>query len=170
MMAAMMGGGGQGRWNLSINHTVRLNETVLLAPGGTRLDLLGGDALVGPGIGRHYLELEGGSFYRGIGLRFNGNWSAPTHVRSSGAPGASDLRFGSVFKLDLRLFANLGQQAKLVKAMPFLKGARIGVEIENLFNSRSRVTDANGATPLSYQPDLIDPRGRVIRFEMRKTF
>jgi hypothetical protein len=32
------------------------------------------------------------------------------------------------------------------------------------------VRDANGATPLSYRPDYIDPQGRVIRLSFRKLF
>ena len=97
-------------------HTVRFDETVLVAPGGPRLELLDGDALAGPGVARHAIELEGGGFYKGFGLRLNGNWAAPTRVRGSGLAGASDLRFGSTFKLDLRTFVNFDQQRKLVNA------------------------------------------------------
>ncbi|MGE3691251.1 MAG: TonB-dependent receptor [Novosphingobium sp.] len=169
-MAAMMGGGGRGRWNLSIFHTLRIEETVLVAPGGPQLNLLDGDPLVGPGIGRHYIELEGGGFYRGIGLRLNGDWSAPTRVRGSGLPGSSDLRFGSTFKLQVRAFVNFDMKPKVLKSLPFLKGSRLALQVENIFDSRQRVTDATGAVPLSYQPDLIDPRGRVIELDFRKMF
>ena len=170
MMGGGRGGGGQGRWNLSVFHTIRFDETVTIAPGGPVLDLLSGDALTGGGVSRHSLEVEGGAFYKGFGLRFNGNWAAPTRVRASGLPGASDLRFGSKFDLDLRAFVNFDQQAKLIKSVPFLKGSRLTLEVENLFDSRQRVTDATGVVPLSYQPDLIDPRGRVIGIEFRKQF
>ncbi len=169
-MMAMMGGGGQGRWSLSIYHTIRFSEQVLVAPGGPLLDLLGGDALIGGGVARHTLEMEGGGFYKGFGLRFNGNWAAPTNVRASGTPGSSDLRFGAVFKLDLRLFAELSQKRQLVKAIPFLKGARMSLVADNVFDSRQRVTDANGAVPLSYQPDYLDPRGRFLGIDIRKMF
>lgn len=165
----MFGGGQQqqqGRWNLSVFHTVRFDETVRIAPGGPELNLLEGDALSGGGVSRHSLEVEGGAFYRGLGFRFNGSWAAPTHVRSL----TSDLRFGSAFKVDLRAFVNFDQKPKIVKAVPFLKGARLSLEIDNLFNARQRITDANGNVPLSYQPDLVDPRGRVIGIDFRKQF
>jgi hypothetical protein len=42
--------------------------------------------------------------------------------------------------------------------------------VDNLFDSRQRVTDATGTVPLSYQPDLLDPQGRVIGLEFRKQF
>ncbi len=163
-------GNGQGRWSLSLYHTVQFSNRVTVAPGGPVLDLLSGDALSGGGTARHSLEFEGGAFYRGIGLRFNGNWTAPTHVRGSGAPGAADLRFGALTKVSTRLFADLGQQKRLIEAVPFFKGARLSLKIDNLFDSRQRVTDANGVVPVSYQPDLLDPQGRVLGIEFRKQF
>jgi iron complex outermembrane recepter protein len=164
------GGQQQGRWNIAIYHTVRFDETVLVAPGGPSLDLLGGDALSGGGVSRHALEIEGGAFYKGTGFRLNGTWSAPTEVRGSTMLGTSDLRFGSLFKLNLRVFANLEQQKWLVDSSSFFKGARLSLSVDNLLNSRQRVTDGTGQVPISYQPDLIDPRGRVIGLELRKQF
>ena len=165
-MMAMMGGGGgngQGRWSLGLFHTVQFDSTVLVAPGGPVLDLLNGDALSGGGTPRHTLELNGGAFYRGFGTFFNGSWSAPTHLRSAG----NDLRFGSVTKFNINLFADLSQQFKQSK---LAKGARLSLRFENLFDSRQKVTDASGAVPLSYQPDYMDPRGRVVELELRKMF
>lgn len=171
-MGGGRGGGqpGAGRWNVSLYHTVQFYDRVTVAPGGPVLDLLGGDALNGGGVARHSLEFEGGGFYRGVGLRFNGKWTAPTNVRSSGAVGSNDLRFGALTKINLRLFADLGQQAGLVKDHPFFKGARISLKVDNLLDQRQRVTDASGAVPISYQPDLLDPKGRVIGIEFRKQF
>jgi iron complex outermembrane recepter protein len=166
MMAMMGGGGGQGRWNIALYHTVRLGERVLIAPGGPQLDLLAGDALSGGGVSRHALEFEGGLFHKGKGLRFNGSWTAPTHLRGSGLPGSSDLRFGSVFNVDLRAFIDLGQVSKAA----FLKGFRVALTADNLFDSRQKVTDGSGATPLSYQRDYMDPRGRVLGIDLRKAF
>ena len=169
-MMGMFGGGGPGRWNLSVYHTWRFAETVLVAPGGPVLDLLGGDALTGGGVPRHALEFEGGAFHKGFGLRVNGGWTAPTTIRASGAPGTSDLRFGALLKLDLRTFVDFGQQKKLVGAVPFLKGARLSFVVENLFDQRQRVTDAGGTVPLSYQPDYLDPKGRFLGIDFRKVF
>ena len=54
--------------------------------------------------------------------------------------------------------------------MPFLKGSRIGFAVDNLFDTRQRVTDSAGAVPLRYQPFLIDPIGRSFEIEFRKVF
>lgn len=168
MMGAMFGG--QGRWNLGLYHTVQFDSTVLVAPGGPLLDLLDGDALSGGGTPRHSLEFNGGAFHKGFGTFIQGTWSAPTTVRASGAPGTSDLRFGALAKVNVNLFADLGRMPKLTKKVPFLKGARLSVGIENLFDARQSVTDASGAVPLSYQPDYLDPRGRVVSLNFRKIF
>ena len=170
-MRGMLGGpGGQGRWNVSLYHTYRLSEQVLVAQGGPSLDLLNGDALSGGGVARHALELESGTFYKGMGVRLVGRYNAPTTVNGSGLPGSSDLRFSGLFGFDLRVFADLGQREVLTKLSPFFKGARLSFRIDNVFDARQKITDGSGAVPLSYQRDYVDPRGRVIEVELRKMF
>lgn len=164
------GGDGRGRWNLSLYHTYRFDETVTIAPGGPVLDLLGGDAIAAGGVARHSLEMEGGVFHKGFGLRLNGNWTAPTTVRGSGGPENSDLRFGSVTTLNARLFVNFDQKPKIIEKIPLLKGTRLSFEVNNIFDSRQRVTDALGEVPLSYQADYRDPRGRFVGIDIRKMF
>jgi len=164
------GGDGKGRWNLALYHTYRFTETVTIASGGSKLDLLDGEAITDGGVARHSLELEGGTAYRGFGIRLRGNWTAPTDVSASGAPGSSDLRFGSVFDLGARVFINFDQQRKLVEKAPILKGTRLSFEFENIFDSRQKVTDASGVVPLNYQAAYRDPRGRFIGIDIRKLF
>jgi hypothetical protein len=164
------GGDGRGRWNLSLYHTYRFSETVRIAPTGPVLDLLDGDAISEGGVARHSLELEGGAFYRGFGIRLRGKWAAPSRVRATGAPGSSDLRFGSTFDLGGRIFVNFDQQKGLLGKAPFLKGSRLALEFENIFDSRQKVTDASGEVPLSYQAAYREPRGRIIGLDFRKMF
>ena len=172
-IGALIGGGpgGQpGRWSLGVYDTVQFTSRVLVAPGGPVLDLLNGDALSSGGTPRHTLEFNGGVFYKGLGTFIQGTWISPTSVTASGLPGTSDLRFGSVTNINMFVFFDFNQRPKLIKAVPFLKGARMSLRIENLLGSRQQVTDASGAVPLSYQADYLDPRGRVIRVEFRKSF
>lgn len=166
------GGGGQGRWNVSLYHTVNLASSVLVAPGGPLLDLLDGSATgSGGGVSRHQLELEGGVFYKGVGLRLSGNYNSGTTVRGSGLPGSSDLFFGDLATFDLRGFVQLDQQKWLVgEDAGFFKNARLSLRVNNLFDARQRVTDANGVVPLRYQPFLTDPVGRFVEIEFRKLF
>ena len=90
----------------------------------------------------------------------------------NGAPGSpsGDLRFSGIGTINLRLFADLGQQKALLQKAPFLKGSRVTLGLTNIFDAKIKVRDATGATPLSYQPDYIDPQGRVIRLSFRKVF
>lgn len=154
---------GQGRWSLSLYHTVELENEALIAPGVPLLDLLDGDALGAGGVARHLFELEGGLFHKGLGTRFSANYASGTRV--------DDLQFGDFATVDMRLFANLDEQKWLVGESPgFFKGVRVGLGIDNIFDAQQRVTDENGVVPLSYQPGLIDPLGRTVEFEFRKVF
>lgn len=171
-MGPMFGGGGAmpGRWSLGLFHTVQFQNEVLVAPGGPVLDLLDGDALSTTGTPRHSLEFNGGLFYKGFGSFMQGSWSAPTTLSANGLPGTSDLRFGSTTNLNVYLFAEFSMMPKLVKSVPFLKGSRVSLRFQNLFDSVQKVTDASGAVPLSYQRDYLNPRGRIIELEFRKAF
>lgn len=163
-------GGRGGRWNLAVFHVWRFTDTVRVAPGSAELNQLDGNAITAGGVPRHAIEFEGGVFKNGYGLRLKGDWNAPARVVGSGLPGGSDLRFGSVLNLDLRMFVNLGQQESLVEKVPFFKNARLSFTVDNLLDQRQRVTDQNGNVPLAYQAAFRDPQGRVIGLDFRKMF
>ena len=165
-------GNGQGRWSLSFYHTINLDSSILVAPGGPTLDLMNGDATgTSGGVARQQLELDAGLFYKGIGTRLSGNYSTGTTVRASGLPGSSDLHFGGLATFNFRLFVALDQQKWLVGGDPgFFKNARLSLHVNNIFDAHQRITDANGEVPLSYQPALLNPYGRFVKIELRKLF
>eukprot|EP01037_Dinobryon_pediforme_P009089 gene9090-9170_t len=163
-------GDGRGRWNISVSYSYELVNTAQLSPGGAVFDQLRGDALTGTGVARHTANLDGGAFYRGLGLRVNGSFAGPTHISASGVPGSLPLDFGSLATLNLRLFLDLGRMPGLVKKVPLARGARLELGVTNLFDGQQKVTDSTGATPLRYQAGYLDPAGRVIRVELRKQF
>jgi len=179
------GGGGSGggnrqrypgRWNIAVYHTVQFVDRVVVAPGPSLrnlapLNLLNGDALASSGgVARQSLEVDAGTFYKGFGLRLAGTWTGPTHVNPQDAPATSDLRFGALAQLRLRAFVDFNQQARLLRAVPLLKGARMSLLVNNILNARQKVTDGTGATPPIYQPYYEDPLGRVFGVELRKLF
>lgn len=167
-------GGNGGRWSLAAYHTVRFEDEILIRTGVPVLDLLDGSAASSTGGSpRHQVEFDGGWFYKGFGVRGNGTWQQGTTVVGGPVAGggtASDLRFSPLFTVNLRAFVNLDQQESLVAAVPFLRGSRIRVSVDNLFNDRLNVRDGTGAVPLRYQPGLIDPLGRTIEISFRKQF
>jgi hypothetical protein len=167
-------GGQGGRIQLALYHTWRLRDEVLIRAGVPKLDFLGGSAAGNTG-GRpaHQLEFQAGLFRNGLGARLTADWQSGTVVRGgpAGPGGASgDLRFSDLATVNLRLFADLGRQRALAERFPWLRGTRVSLSVDNLFDARLGVRDATGATPLGYQPDYLDPLGRSVRITLRKLF
>jgi hypothetical protein len=159
---------------MSLYHTWRLEDSILVREGGPELDLLNGSAS-GSGGGRaeHEIEAQAGLFRSGFGAFVNARYQSGTFVagRTAGPEGPSgDLLFSDLTTVNLRMFADLGQQARLVRRHPFFRGARATLAVNNLFDERLDVRDASGATPLSQQPAFLDPLGRSVRISFRKLF
>ena len=110
----------------------------------------------------------------GIGARLSANWQSGTTIRGGSGilPGVStgDLHFSSLATLNLRLFANVGQMPGLAAKHPWLRGTRLTFNVTNLFNTRLKVRDDAGMTPVSYQPGYVDPIGRSFKIGIRKVF
>lgn len=165
------GGGGGSNLQLSLYHTVHLEESRLIRTGLPEIDALDGGAFGNNGGGqpRHEIEFVGGYTRDGIGLRLRADYFSGTDV-NGGVAGANALRFGDLATFNLRLFAELGQQPGLIRAQPFLRNTRVSLNASNLFNARQRVTDAQGVVPITYQPALINALGRVVTLSLRKQF
>ncbi|MBO9714265.1 TonB-dependent receptor [Sphingomonas sp.] len=160
-----------GRLQLSLYHTWRFSDRVLISDALPELDFLDGSAQGSSGgESRHELDLQAGYTKNGMGVRFTGHWESATHVDGGTAGATNRLEFGSLGTLGVRLFADMGQQIKLLREHPWLLGVRVSLGVDNIFDAKRRVTDSTGATPLGYQPDQLDPNGRVIRFTIRKLF
>ena len=164
------GGDGRGRWFANLTYRYEIENEVLVAPGGPLLDLLSGDALSGGGDPRHSASLQGGIFYRGFGTRLSGEYTGSSQVDGSGLAGSSDLFFDDIVEFDIRFFVDFNQRESLLESVPLLKGTRITLAIDNIFDTRQRVTNNTGEVPLAYQPFRIDPTGRFFEIELRKLF
>lgn len=155
---------------VALYHTWKLQDTVRIRDGLPLLDLLHGDTLGTGGEPRHEIEGRLGYFNKGLGAMLRVNWQSGTHV-NGGTPVASEpLSFSSLATLNLRVFADLGSMAGVAEHHHWARGMRVSLSADNLFNSRQRVRDATGQTPISYQPDYLDPLGRTINLNIRKLF
>jgi iron complex outermembrane receptor protein len=166
-MAAMRAG----RLQFAFYHTVYFTDEILVRAGGPRLDLLNGAAAgAGGGQPQHELEAQFGYLKDGYGLRLSADWKSATTV--TGAPGSptGDLSFSESGTINLRWFANFGAMPEMVKAWPALRGSRLTLAANNLFDARQSVRDGTGATPASYQSAFLDPAGRTLRLSFRKLF
>lgn len=168
---AMLGGGQiPSRWQIALTHTYRIQDEILIRPGVPVIDLLNGSAISDSGGSpRHEIELSGGLFRKGIGLRLQGTYKTGTHVDGTSLPGSTSLTFSDQTTLGAFLFLDLGMQS-FAKKHPFLKGARLTLRVDNILNDVVDVRDQNGVVPLSYQAGLLDPRGRFFELSLRKTF
>ncbi len=163
------GGGmqpGQGRYNISIYHTYRFTDEVVIRDGLPVLDLLDGSATSSRGgTPRQEIQAQAGVFKSGVGAFANINWRDSTRIDGGTGP---DLNFSGQTTVNLNVFMDLGSQASLVAKFPWLKGARMNLGVQNLFDSRIDVTSSAGDVPLNYQPDYLDPQGRVVSLTFRK--
>jgi iron complex outermembrane receptor protein len=158
-----------GRWQVSAFHTIRLEDRIRIRDGIDELDLLNGSAVGSSGGSpRHEFEINGGWFNNGIGFRLDGKHQIATRV--NGGLTGSDLRFSDLTTFNLRLFVNLDDRGSLTEKVPFLKGSRVALRIDNIFNDIQTVRDGSGMVPLSYQRGFVDPVGRYVEIDFRKRF
>ena len=166
-------GGQAGRWSISIFHSIKLEDTIVLAPNLPKLDLLEGAAIDDSGGSRrHTVEFNGGWSYMGIGFRAFGEWRGESKIiaSASGVPGATDLYFDDQLTFNLRGFLNFEARPQWVKKAPFLKGSRLILRVDNLTDSAQTVRNSAGNTPEAYQKALLAPRGRSVELSFRKQF
>ena len=166
------GGGppGAGTFQIGLYHTVKFTDEIIIRPGLPTLDLLDGASLdAGGGTPKNQLDLQGNVSRSGLGASLNARWLEGTVVRGAGVSGVQDLSFSALTTVNLRLFADLGAQPAL-RGKPFFRGARLSASVDNLFDARQSVRGPDGVTPITYQEDYLDPRGRVVRVAFRKLF
>jgi hypothetical protein len=158
------------RLYFSLYHTWHLEDEIVVRDGLPALDLLDGGAIdFRGGRRRHEIEFQAGVFKRGLGARLSANWRSGTMIQGQSG-GGDDLAFSGLTSVNLNLFANLGERFGGASAPSWLKGTRATIGISNVFNSRPRIRDSEGSTPLTYQPDYLDPLGRLVAFSLRKVF
>ena len=141
-------------------------EEILIAEGLPILDLLDGAATGSRGgSSRNEIQAQGGVFRNGMGAFVNANWREGTRVDGGTGP---DLNFSDQATVNLNVFIDLNSQTDWVAKFPWLKGSRVNLGVQNLFDTRTEVTSSTGTVPLNYQPDFLDPQGRVFSISLRK--
>jgi hypothetical protein len=161
------------RAQVSLYHTWRFKDRLVLRDGLPALDFLNGSAFGSRGgRARHSLETDASIFRNGLGVRISANWQSRTFVRGrAGVAGReADLSFSGLATVDLRIFANITAGEGIAAGLPFLAGSRISLQVDNIFGERVSVRDQTGVTPISFQPAYLDPIGRSARISFRKRF
>ncbi len=162
------GGRGSGRIFASIFHTYVLEDSLQITGDSAPLDLLNGDAISDQGgTAEHRVTGQVGYAKGAIGAFVRANWRSETRF-DDGVNG--QLRFDDLATLNLRLQYNFGNNPRLLLRYPVLDSTRLALSVENVFDAKQRVSNAAGLTPVTYQPDLLDPQGRVVTLRFRKLF
>ena len=162
------GGRGGGRIFASIFHTYVLEDSLQITPGSAPLDLLEGDAISDQGgTSEHRVTGQVGYAKGAVGAFLRANWQSETKF-DDGVNGP--LNFDDLATVNLRVQYNFGNNPRLLLKYPVLDSTRLALSIDNLFDAKQRVTDAAGLVPITYQPDLLDPQGRVVTLRLRKLF
>lgn len=160
---------GTGRWDIDLTYALQLTDRATIASGVAPLDFLGGDASGNSGGTRlHKLELRSGVARQGMGLRLSASYQSGSTVMSDNA--ASLLRYADLATLNMRFFLNFDQKPGILEALPFLKGSRMSLRIDNVFDAAQKVTDGNGLVPLRFGKAFQDPVGRYFEIDWRKKF
>lgn len=148
---------------LSLDHRILLRDRLTPFANGPGIDFLTGAA---GGVARHAIELDARILSSGLGANFDLSWSSG--YRATGSFG--EFKYPDLAQLDLKLFANLGEVSGKWNRIHWSRGARIVLEIDNVFNTRRRVVDRTGAIPRALQPAYLDPLGRTVKLSLRKLF
>lgn len=153
------------RLNLSVFHTIRLRDELLVRKGVPLLDFLEGSvAGISGGRARNAIEAQASFGTGGLGARINGSMEGGSKTR---ATSGEILTFSPVARFDLRLFADLGQ---LMPRQRWTSGTRVSLQFGNLFDSRVRVRRSGGGVPDGLQPAYLEPLGRTFRLSLRRVF
>ncbi len=155
------------RFSANFNHTWQLSYKRRVRDGLPVVNLLSGGTGNGAGQSRHTVQSRIGLAYNGTGMQLNANWKSRTHIIAGTVSAPNDIVFSPFLRFDLQAFANLGT---VLPNNKLAQGVRISLNVDNLFDSRQRVQDQNGFTPLRYQPYLLNPLGRVVSLSFRKAF
>ncbi|MBO9560870.1 MAG: TonB-dependent receptor plug domain-containing protein [Caulobacter sp.] len=154
---------GQGQFQVSLYHTWKLKDEITIRDGLPIIDRLNGGSGAGP---EHEVQLQAGVFKSGMGMFLNGSWRSG--YRLNGSTSDRDLFFGDQSTFSLNVFADPTSRPDLIRAHPWLRGTRVQMQIQNLFDTKQDVHDRLGITPQAYQPDYRDPVGRTVRISFRK--
>jgi iron complex outermembrane recepter protein len=160
-----------GRFQFALYHTVIFKDRFTVASAGPVLDLLNG-AAAGGGGGQYQQEIEAQLGYTnaGYGARMSADWRSATVVTGGAAGSTGTLDFSDVATVNLRLWDDFTQQRALTQKYPILRGVRVTLNLNNLFDESIKVRDSAGPTPFLYQSAFLDPTGRVLSVNLRKLF
>jgi len=159
--------GRPGRLRISLTHDWALEDALTLSDFGPRLDFLNGAAssTLG-GTPEHSIDLTAYRWNEGFGSFFSLKHRSGTQANTD----SRILRFSDRTLINARMTYEFNYSGSLVARWPMLEETRLLIGVENLLNDPIDIVDDKGTTPITLQPELLDPFGRSFRVEIRKRF
>jgi hypothetical protein len=154
-------------WRITGNftHTWLMSSKRLVREGLPQVNLLSGGTAGYTAASRHAVVARMGLAHNGTGSQLAFNWRSAARI-TGGTPAApNNIAFSPFLRVDLSVFRNV---EALFPGSAMAKGLRITLNLENVFDTQQRVRDQRGNTPLRYQPNLLNPSGRVVGLSLRK--
>lgn len=161
------GGSGPVSFNLSMNHLWRLQDAMVIRDNMAALDLLDGASLGRRGgTPRHEVTLQANLAQNGMGCNLRGSWRSETWV--DGGFNRDDIYFTDLPVFSLGGYLDLSSRKGLAERYDWVKGARVTLAVDNLFDEKQSGRDDQGRIPDAYQEDRMDSMGRTVRVSLRK--
>lgn len=90
-------------------------------------------------------------------------WRSGSRIAAQGMDGANDLRYNSLLVLSTEWSFGIARPPSGSKGL----GLRLGVQVLNILDRRPRVSGTSGPLPVTLQPGILDPLGRIIGLSIK---
>ncbi|MFN6980723.1 MAG: TonB-dependent receptor [Brevundimonas sp.] len=162
---------GRGSIQVSVSHTWRLADRLIIRNDLPMFDRLAGD---GGGVPRHQVTLRMDGRFGRWGANLNAGWRSSARIRRDvGQDGPQDLLLSPMTTVGLKVSTVLDTNQGEATETPGRRrndGLRLELEIENLFDARPGARLGDGLPAPGYGRDDQDPLGRTVRLTASRRF
>lgn len=168
---AAPGSPGRGSIQVSVSHTWRLADRLIIRNDLSMFDRLAGD---GGGVPRHQATLRIDGRFGRWGANLSGSWRSSARTRRDvGQDGPQDILLSPMTTVGLKVSTVLETNQGEATETPGRRrndGLRLELEIENLFDARPGARLGDGLPVPGYGRNHQDPLGRTVRLTASRRF
>lgn len=160
----------RGSMQISVSHTWRLEDVIIIRNDLPTLDQLAGD---GGGLPRHQMSFRLDGRYDRWGLNAAANWRGPSRIRRDlGQNGPQDLQFSALTTVTIKVstVVNRFDAHPISTERRRSDGLRLELEIENLLDTRPQAKLGDDRLAPGYGRNDQDPLGRTLRISLSRRF
>lgn len=124
------------------------------------------DRLSDTGQPRHQVDVRINLSRRAYGFDFSATWRSQSQLRAEG----TFLSIQEPILIDTGFSVEIDKLGLAKRDVTWPRHLRLSLNIQNLLNTRRKVTLPDGSTPAGYNDIEADPLGRTIQVSVRKQF